>query len=420
VRVEELLFEERGRKKLLLSTKLLKQRASAVLVAAGALAVLMVLAALPGAAEAQQEEGARNTHPIAQLATPVQAMPEPAGQVVVNPGDSLWSISQRQLGPNATAQQIATEVERTFELNRNRIGEDPNLILAGQELLLPPASEPAANEPATNTPAAGEAVATKPVADAQTNESAEPATSAGSLVASAVDTSTDVTALGLSERRLLGVGIIVLTLVVALLILWKAPLRRDVGSGAWRIMPAPEKYSTNHSASQSAPTATGAGRAAFALSWSENGSGGFGNGALTNGQITDDERRSWERARKPAERRRVRALRAKGGEKHVPLYAGVASALPASLWRKQGGREDACRSSPAARFYGHVALTEAAVGRRRKNLPRSRRSRASLSRRPLRKGWAAAVYSPQVRRSLEHAIRTETQRAQGLDEEEKR
>ena len=391
---------------MLLSTKLLKkQRASAVMVAAGALAVV-TFTALSGAAEAQQED-ARNAHPIAQPAVAVQAMPEPAQQVVVNPGDSLWSIAQRELGPNATGQQIATEVERTFELNRERIGDDPNLILAGQELLLPPASEPAANETATNTPVASEAVATKPVADAQTNESAEPARSEPALDASAVGASADITPLRLSDRQLLGLGIVVLTLVGALLILWKAPLRRDVGGGAWR-MPAPEKYPTNHFASQSAPLATGAGRSAFALSGSENGSGGYENGALTNGQIPNDERRSWNRARKPAERRRVRVLRAKGGEKHVPLYAGVASALPASLWRKRRGREDSYRSSPAVRFYGHVGLAEAAAGRRRKN---PLRSQASLSRKPLPKGWAAAVYSPQVRHSLEHAIRTETQSA---------
>ena len=88
----------------------------------------------------------------------------------------------------------------------------------------------------------------------------------------------------LDERRLLDFGIIALSLVLVMLMLWKAPLRRDVGSGPWR-MPAPKEYPTNYSASQAALTATGAGRAAFALSGSENGSGGFGNRALTNGQI---------------------------------------------------------------------------------------------------------------------------------------
>src|SRR5919202_1171120 len=151
---------------MLLSKKLLNQRAKA-LVAAGALAVL-TLAALPGVAEAQQEEGAQNAQPSAEPATTVQAIPKPAQQVVVNPGDSLWSISQRKLGPNATPEQIATEVEQTFELNRERIGDDPNLILAGQELLLPTAPEPM-NGAAFSTPAASE-----PAGKASSNKPAEP------------------------------------------------------------------------------------------------------------------------------------------------------------------------------------------------------------------------------------------------------
>ena len=232
---------------MLLSTKLLKkQRASAVMVAAGALAVL-TFTALAGAAEAQQED-ARNAHPIAQPAVAVQAMPEPAQQVVVNPGDSLWSIAQRQLGPNATPEQIADEVEQTFELNRERIGDDPNLIRAGQELLLPPAPEPM-NGAAFSTPAAsgpaGKASSDKP-AEPTANESAveassepaasepaepvasEPATSDSEPAAASTGS-----AFGLSERQLLGLGMIVLSLVVALLILWKAPLRRAVRRGTW-------------------------------------------------------------------------------------------------------------------------------------------------------------------------------------------
>ena len=354
---------------MLLSTKL-NQRAK-MLVAAGALAAV-ALAALPGAAEAQQEEGAQSAKPSAEPATPLQAMPEPAKQaVVVNPGDSLWSIAQRELGPNATPQQIATEVERTFELNRERIGDDPNLILAGQELMLSPVSEPTVTEPATNTVAVGEPATGEPAADALADEAAEPAASESTVGAStgkpaepsatqtaknkpAIDAPLNIPVTSwLDERRLLGLGSIVLTLILAMLILWKAPLRRDVGSGAWR-MPAAGKHPTNYSTSQLAPTAASARRWAFALSGSENGSGRFGNEALTNGRISNDERR----------------------------------------------RRD--------RENNHATFAKALVGRRRKN---PLRSRASLSRRPLSGGGAAAVYSPQVRHSLEHAIRTETQSA---------
>lgn len=69
--------------------------------------------------------------------------------VVVNRGDSLWSISEEQLGQNATPQQIAREVERIYALNRGRIGANPNLIFPGQEFMLPPVSEPSSSEPST-------------------------------------------------------------------------------------------------------------------------------------------------------------------------------------------------------------------------------------------------------------------------------
>lgn len=60
-----------------------------------------------------------------------------AEYVVVAPGDSLWSISERQLGPTATGSQIARGVERLYALNRNQIGADPNAIYVGQAFVLP-------------------------------------------------------------------------------------------------------------------------------------------------------------------------------------------------------------------------------------------------------------------------------------------
>ena len=59
-------------------------------------------------------------------------------RVAAEPGDSLWSLAQQQVQPDATPEQIGNEVGRIFELNRERIGDNPNLIQAGQELLLPP------------------------------------------------------------------------------------------------------------------------------------------------------------------------------------------------------------------------------------------------------------------------------------------
>jgi hypothetical protein len=59
------------------------------------------------------------------------------GTYVVRPGDSLWSIATRLLGPGATAAEIADEVNRLWELNEDRIATgDPDLLRVGTELRL--------------------------------------------------------------------------------------------------------------------------------------------------------------------------------------------------------------------------------------------------------------------------------------------
>jgi nucleoid-associated protein YgaU len=68
---------------------------------------------------------------------------EPAGGPItgrsytVRAGDSLWSIARRILGPDASAGRIGREVNRIWELNRERIGTgNPNLIHVGTVLEL--------------------------------------------------------------------------------------------------------------------------------------------------------------------------------------------------------------------------------------------------------------------------------------------
>lgn len=62
---------------------------------------------------------------------------EGAPSVVVRPGDSLWSISEGLLGPNASPRRVMKGAERIHALNRSRIGADPDLVLAGQVLSVP-------------------------------------------------------------------------------------------------------------------------------------------------------------------------------------------------------------------------------------------------------------------------------------------
>jgi nucleoid-associated protein YgaU len=62
---------------------------------------------------------------------------EPAASYRVRPGDSLWRIAARHLGPDATVATTAREVARLWTLNRERIGTgDPDLIYPGQLLRL--------------------------------------------------------------------------------------------------------------------------------------------------------------------------------------------------------------------------------------------------------------------------------------------
>ena len=81
-----------------------------------------MLALYPAAAEAQ---------------TPAPTEDRSAPSVVVRPGDSLWSISEGLLGPNASPRRVMKGAERIHALNRSRIGADPGLVIVGQVLSVP-------------------------------------------------------------------------------------------------------------------------------------------------------------------------------------------------------------------------------------------------------------------------------------------
>ncbi|WP_285726278.1 LysM peptidoglycan-binding domain-containing protein [Psychromicrobium xiongbiense] len=84
--------------------------------------------------------------PSAPATTPGLLAPAPQRPVigaeqshVVRPGDSLWSIAARALGPLADDAEIARAWPLWYALNRSVIGEDAHLIQPGQILLAPPA-----------------------------------------------------------------------------------------------------------------------------------------------------------------------------------------------------------------------------------------------------------------------------------------
>jgi len=62
--------------------------------------------------------------------------------VVVEPGESLWSIAASRVSGGAA---ISAYWQRTYALNRVEIGADPDLIHPGQMLRLPPSAGGAGN-----------------------------------------------------------------------------------------------------------------------------------------------------------------------------------------------------------------------------------------------------------------------------------
>jgi hypothetical protein len=303
-----------------LSTTRLKGHVGIVVagVVLAVLAALSILAVLPGVAEAQEEaEAQEDMGPTASVeaeqnsTTDDEKGASATTRFVVEPGDSLWSISEKHIGPGATPEQVAYEVERIFELNRDQIGENPNLIFPGQEFFLvsaapggaaaapeqpvavteqqqapepivvesegvsdSPAAEDAAIEnvvpedgvsegavsedaipaalpsrdqtdeqaesaPAESAPVESVTAESAP-AESTPAESAAPATTAGSIGDSVLEALNNLK----GERRLLGVGILALTLIVALLMAWRLPMRRNVEDPqAWGI---PQQYYENY------------------------------------------------------------------------------------------------------------------------------------------------------------------------------
>jgi LysM repeat protein len=101
-------------------------------------AVLVAVPAVAQAQVAQAQEKAPNNKTNTQVAE--------QRVVVVDSGDTLWSISTEELRPNAAPGRVARGVERIYALNRDQIGPDSSLIFPGQRLLVPSSgSEPSAS-----------------------------------------------------------------------------------------------------------------------------------------------------------------------------------------------------------------------------------------------------------------------------------
>lgn len=73
----------------------------------------------------------------ADPAPPASTPPASADSVIVQPGDSLWTIAAHRLGSTARASQVAVDWPYWYRANRRTIGRDPNLVRAGTKLIVP-------------------------------------------------------------------------------------------------------------------------------------------------------------------------------------------------------------------------------------------------------------------------------------------
>ena len=75
--------------------------------------------------------------PVSTTGAPTPPTARGSTSVTVQPGDSLWSIAQQQLGPRATPARTTAMWHHWFHANRHVIGDDPSLIHPGQVLHAP-------------------------------------------------------------------------------------------------------------------------------------------------------------------------------------------------------------------------------------------------------------------------------------------
>jgi hypothetical protein len=90
-------------------------------------------------ADQSHRAGAGPPAPAEPRSSAAGASPADSGSVQVRPGDCLWLIAARRLGPGASAADVAREWPRWYALNQDVIGGDPAVIRPGVALVPPPA-----------------------------------------------------------------------------------------------------------------------------------------------------------------------------------------------------------------------------------------------------------------------------------------
>ncbi len=97
-----------------------------------------VLAHAPGSVAATSSR--EPAEPTGLLAAPARTLgpSAPTSRLLVRPGDTLWRLSAERLPTRASAAEVCLAVQRLHHRNRGVIGPDPDLLLPGQRLVVPP------------------------------------------------------------------------------------------------------------------------------------------------------------------------------------------------------------------------------------------------------------------------------------------
>lgn len=102
-----------------------------------------MLAVAPGPATAFASPREPST-PASTLPPPARTLgptPPSTDRLRVRPGDTLWHLAVVRLSRGASAAEVCQAVERLHRRNSEVIGPDPDLLLPGQLLVVPPLRE---------------------------------------------------------------------------------------------------------------------------------------------------------------------------------------------------------------------------------------------------------------------------------------
>src|SRR5215212_4180788 len=162
---------------------------------------------------------------IDDLSTPgltLQAESEPVagGAVTAKPGESPWLMDQQQFDPEATSAPIANEVEQITEANQSVIEGNLNTIAPVKETVALTGTESATNKPVMEVPETSSSTPEPSAASYASSTTSEPVDR--DSIDSIDSTWRSKLPLGIHERHLFGLGIIVLSFFLSgFIVLWR-------------------------------------------------------------------------------------------------------------------------------------------------------------------------------------------------------